>query len=519
MPENKQNKQLSRLLICCEGETEKEYLTALVDTLEIKARVSVRKTAACAPIALLEEAYKEYMWSNATDKTFPFTEVWCVFDRDHHPSYDATFEVAQSLSIPVHLCWTNPCIEFWFWLHYCGDKNQLKFDEFVEVGRTQERVVINSDEYEDRLVRRLKRSIKPDTMLELLKEKCPAYSKAKCPPGVIKRTPTACDNLKVLAQSEDPKCLGSAIPALLLRFANLQDEVHPTKSPAAVSILTKSSPESTNTQISTVFVPSDKNTQSSEVSTASGQTHGDTDPKLLLLEPLKICLRDWAFIHVTLSGLAYPPGALVHFDQFFTKAATVALDCKTRDRGNIGLGALKNIRKLITANESARNKDRVEKIAGRLYAIGKLLTFFARDLGISGLLEGLSFTKQKLKDVSQPETTQTQNPVPPSNGSGAVSPSAQSVGKIVVPEKVVKSDDADSEDRMLKKLKEANASLQRVQAQFGTVMSGVVAASDCVEAYEMVPGLCDKGAFLQAEVTRILNECTALVTSLPASSK
>lgn len=136
---------LDCLLIVCEGETEKEYLSALADQLAVMPRVSIRKTAACAPMSLLEEAYKEFMWSNATDKLFPFTEIWCVFDRDHHPSYDTTFEVAKTLRIPVHLCWTNPCIEFWFWLHYCGDKNHLKFDEFAEIGRTQERVMVSTD--------------------------------------------------------------------------------------------------------------------------------------------------------------------------------------------------------------------------------------------------------------------------------------------------------------------------------------------------------------------------------------
>ena len=41
---------LDRLLIVCEGETEKEYLSALADQLAVMPRVSIRKTAACAPM-------------------------------------------------------------------------------------------------------------------------------------------------------------------------------------------------------------------------------------------------------------------------------------------------------------------------------------------------------------------------------------------------------------------------------------------------------------------------------------
>ena len=565
-------KKLSRLLICCEGETEKEYLTTLADTLELTPRISVRKTSACAPMSLLEEAYKEYMWSNATDKQFPFTEVWCVFDRDHHPSYDATFEVAKTLGIPVHLCWTNPCIEFWFWLHYCGDKNQLKFDEFVEIGRTQERVVINADEYEDRLVRRLRRSIKPETMLALLKEKCPAYSKAKCPPGAIKRTPTACDNLKVVAQSEDPKRLGSAMPELLLRLANLQDEIHPPKTPTSVSTTqtdavapsstemkpTPQAPKAPMPATLTITIkaptviptatptisgtaPTGKNPEPPKVSnpitvgwsassrpgsTSEGtstpescQSHQEsetpasstailrklapTDPHQPLLEPLKLCLRDWAFIHVTASGLDYPPGALVHFEKFFTKAATIGLDCKTRDRGNIGLGALKNIRKLITANEADPNEDRPEKIAGRLYAIGNLFSYFAQDLGISELLKGLSFEKQK------PTEAVFTKPLSSVKGSGADAPETKAVSATALI----------SEKTPEEQLSQSVEDLQRLRNRFYALMSGMVMASDGAKAYEMTKGYCERSAELQEEAVRILNACTGLATAAPSLNK
>lgn len=577
------NKKPSKILIYCEGETEKQYLTAIAEELGITSNVSIRKTSACAPIMLLESAYKDYQWSQVVDKQFPYTEYWLVFDRDHHPSYEETFKLAESMDPKPHLAWTNPCIEFWFWLHYCGNRKLLRFDEEEEVSSTRTETELPNDEVEITTVRRVRRTIKPETMLKLLRGHVQGYSKVVCPPGLVSRSGTACDNLVKVAQSKNPMAIGSALPELLLRLANLQDEIHPPKAPVGVGTtqtisvapsnteekkapepqkaqtpqapatptvpaaklqpvepkappaaltITVKAPTGKTTVIpltekptvgngsessklgstslnapSTPSSPSHKEQETPTGTTATRKKPGHENPQLQLLEYLKLCLRDWAFIRVRGYGLECPSGTLAHWEQFFTQTAILSFDSKTRDRANIGLGALKNIRKLISASKTAPNKDRATKIVGRLYAIGGLLTFFAQDFGISELLKGLSFAKQTpVDDVTlkaaavRPATPATPQPkTAPSSvkGSPAFALDEKAAdGKTPTFEPVLTD----------QKLQEAATALKKVQESFGLVMSGLVGASDGVKAYEIVSGLCAKGGVLQKDATRILHE-------------
>lgn len=567
-------KKKSRLLIYCEGETEKQYLTTITDALSISSNVSIRKTSACAPMTLLEWAYKDYQWSQVVDKEFPFTEYWIVFDRDHHPNYEDTFKLAEVLEPKPHLVWTNPCIEFWFWLHYCGDRKLLKFDEEEEVSSTRTETELPNDEVEITTVRRVRRTIKPETMLVFLKKYISGYSKVVCPPGLIQHSGTACDNLSKVAQTKNPMLIGSSMPDILLRLAELQDEVYPPKTDASVdSSETKAVvPDSTESEVPTKNLSDVKNSKENELissklesasdvvlTTSSYPTYqdvetigtteilkklGPVDPHRSLLEPLKICLRDWAFFRVKVSGLEYPVGALVHLDKFFTQAAVVQLDSKTRDRGNIGIGALKNLRKLITANKNAPTKERADKIAGRLYAIGNLLTFFAQDLGIPEVLKGLSFTKQMPEDdvsskMSVPEKAATgklevsasSDKTLPASTSGESWENEKEVPAGTVADKSNNSDifvkqvgtnvehsSHQSSSKTDKKLEEALGALVKVANRFAAVMSGLAAASDSMKAYEMMPGLCDRGGTLQEEAMRIINECTTIVTNEPGKT-
>ena len=611
MPENNKKKP-SKILIYCEGETEKQYLTAIAEELGVTPNVSIRKTSACAPMTLLESAYKDYQWSQVVDKQFPYTEYWLVFDRDHHPSYEETFKLAETMDPKPHLAWTNPCIEFWFWLHYCGNRKLLRFDEEEEISNTRTETELPNDEVEIITVRRVRRTIKPETMLKLLRGHVQGYSKVVCPPGLAKRSGTAYDNLLKVAQTRNPMAIGSALPDLLLRLAYLQDELHPLKASASISTTQtisvapssteeKKAPEPQKDQTPqppvtplvpvakpqtvepksppaaskaptapakpvvppagltiTIKAPTGKTTvipltekpvvgkgsesskpgstslnapsttsspshKEPETTTGATATHRKPDyenPRLQLLEYLKLCLRDWAFIRVKVSGLECPSGTLAHWEQFFTQTAVLSFDSKTRDRANIGLGALKNIRKLITASKTAPNKDRAEKIAGRLYAIGGLLTFFAQDFGIPELLKGMSFAKQTPVDDVAVKVT-------------AVKPAAPAVSQPKIAPSSVKESPADASDEKTvdgktptfkpalknQKLKEAATALKEVQQRFGVVMSGLVGATGGVKAYEMLPGLCERGGTLQKEATRILNACAELVSAAPSLNK
>lgn len=54
-------------------------------------------------------------------------EVWCVFDRDEHPSVPQALVKAAANGIGVAL--SNPCIELWFVLHFADQAAHLERDE------------------------------------------------------------------------------------------------------------------------------------------------------------------------------------------------------------------------------------------------------------------------------------------------------------------------------------------------------------------------------------------------------
>lgn len=45
-----------------------------------------------------------------------FDEIWCMFDRDEHPSFDDAIRLARDNGILVAV--SNPCLELWFVVHF-----------------------------------------------------------------------------------------------------------------------------------------------------------------------------------------------------------------------------------------------------------------------------------------------------------------------------------------------------------------------------------------------------------------
>ena len=97
----------------------------------------------------------------------------------------------------------------------------------MEVSTVRTEKALDNDEVEITVVQRVCRTIKPETMLELLRRHLPEYNKASGPLGLVPRIATACENLNKIAQDKNPMVLGSSMPDLLLRLANLQDEIYP----------------------------------------------------------------------------------------------------------------------------------------------------------------------------------------------------------------------------------------------------------------------------------------------------
>ena len=372
--------QTPRLLIYCEGETEKAYLQALVDSLKLADKAAVRKTSACDPLSLLSAAYKEFAWAQATEDR-PFTEIWVVFDRDHHHTYREVFEVVKKLPPVAHLCWTNPCIEFWFWLHYCGDASQLTFDDVQEIASEKAVVDLGDGLTEETVVRRLQRSILPETMLALLKKRRPDYVKAKCLPDLISRSQQACENLARVAPSTDPQRLGSAMPALLKRLVAAS---------GAKGTLSALADEAL-----------------AEVTVAAG-TAPAPEPPQDMMKPadecralLKRSLEDWAHVEVYRDQIVLPPEVLDRAEMLFEAVKMCRTDKLSVHQMESHLHVIANLRKNL---KQAQRKDVKKQMRGRINAIGTIYEWLARRFECEAMIEGVEL-KKVVKVVKEAPTT------------------------------------------------------------------------------------------------------------------
>ena len=115
------------LCFLVEGETEGNYISAYARRLGVLNKISIIKPSGNSPAEMVKEAARILALDELKGTTL--REVWCVFDRDRHPSYQEAFELA-SRNRRIRLCWSNPCIEFWFLMHFlklpCGLRKLCK---------------------------------------------------------------------------------------------------------------------------------------------------------------------------------------------------------------------------------------------------------------------------------------------------------------------------------------------------------------------------------------------------------
>jgi len=67
------------------------------------------------PMQVVEYAEKAYV------KNTEYDAVWCVFDFDSFPQFDAAIKRAENLAAqkkPFHVAWSNECFELWYLLHF-----------------------------------------------------------------------------------------------------------------------------------------------------------------------------------------------------------------------------------------------------------------------------------------------------------------------------------------------------------------------------------------------------------------
>ena len=105
-----------RVLIVCEGsKTEPHYFQSLIDYLKLNtANVEVDGSSNSAPRSVVQHAKRRYQDDSDFDR------IYCVFDKDEHPSYAEAVNSLQNARPKnlFHAITSVPCFEFWLLLHF-----------------------------------------------------------------------------------------------------------------------------------------------------------------------------------------------------------------------------------------------------------------------------------------------------------------------------------------------------------------------------------------------------------------
>jgi len=106
-----------RILIVCEdGVSTPAYIRALCKAWRLSG-VTVEGVGG-APSTVVERAKElRRKASKGSITQVPFDQVWCVFDRDTHPTFEAALNQARTLQYKTAVSY--PCFELWLLLHCC----------------------------------------------------------------------------------------------------------------------------------------------------------------------------------------------------------------------------------------------------------------------------------------------------------------------------------------------------------------------------------------------------------------
>lgn len=109
---------LKRVLILCEGETEKYYLDAFKASLKREVQrtidVNILQANFSEPSGIVKEAIKKQNLAKI-DKQ-PYDTIWLVFDDDSRPNLKQIFAEAKRNNFSI--AFSSISIEFWFLLHF-----------------------------------------------------------------------------------------------------------------------------------------------------------------------------------------------------------------------------------------------------------------------------------------------------------------------------------------------------------------------------------------------------------------
>lgn len=115
----------SKVLILCEGLTEKNYFNAMKEDFRLPKTVSVNifqsNKVDCKGV--VEEAVKKA-------KREGIEKIFVVFDHDNQPKRDEAFKLASSKNIEV--IFSSICFETWFLFHFKNSTKAFPTEEALE---------------------------------------------------------------------------------------------------------------------------------------------------------------------------------------------------------------------------------------------------------------------------------------------------------------------------------------------------------------------------------------------------
>lgn len=104
------------ILIVCEGPvTERQYVEGLGQVVGNSGVNVIISSKHGVPRTIVDAAKEECLELRAIHRE-EYDEVWCLFDRDKHPHFEESIQIA--LDRGYLLAVSNPCIELWLWLHH-----------------------------------------------------------------------------------------------------------------------------------------------------------------------------------------------------------------------------------------------------------------------------------------------------------------------------------------------------------------------------------------------------------------
>ena len=117
---------IKRILVLCEGLTEKLYLLSIKNklprNLQRGVRIEIDNYKKTDLKSLVDETVRRK--EKAAKEGVPYSEVWIVFDHDNLPHRDYAFKKSKSKGIKI--AFSSISIEIWFIIHFEDTQRRFK---------------------------------------------------------------------------------------------------------------------------------------------------------------------------------------------------------------------------------------------------------------------------------------------------------------------------------------------------------------------------------------------------------